>query len=156
MRAIETLTPHPRNPNTHSREQIERLAKLIEYQGFRHPIIVSKRSGFVVAGHGRLEAAKRLAMTEVPVDEQDFESDEAEYAFLVSDNAIAQWASLDLSAINLELPELGPDFDIDLLGLKDFALDPSELAIEAEGNGEKKPDDIDEIKQCPNCGHMLR
>jgi hypothetical protein len=95
-------------------------------------------------------------MTEVPVDEQDFESDEAEYAFLVSDNAIAQWASLDLSAINLELPELGPDFDIDLLGLKDFALDPSELAIEAEGNGEKKPDDIDEIKQCPNCGHMLR
>jgi hypothetical protein len=95
-------------------------------------------------------------MTEVPVDEQDFESDEAEYAFLVSDNAIAQWASLDLSAINLELPELGPDFDIDLLGLKDFTLDPSELAVEAEGDGKKKPDDIDEIKQCPNCGHMLR
>lgn len=120
---VDSLTPHPKNPNTHSTEQIQRLAEIIEYQGFRHPIIVSKRSGFIAAGHGRLAAAKLLGMREVPVDEQDFESDDAEYAFLVSDNAIAEWATLDLAAVNLEVPALGPDFDIDLLGIKDFTID---------------------------------
>lgn len=126
LAAVDSLTPNPKNPNTHSPEQIQRLAEIIDYQGFRHPIIVSKRSGFIAAGHGRLEAAKLLGMTEVPVDEQDFESDEAEYAFLVSDNAIAEWAMLDLAAVNLEVPNLGPDFDVDLLGLKDFTIDVAE------------------------------
>lgn len=123
---LDSLTPHPKNPNTHSPEQIERLAEIIAYQGFRHPIVVSKRSGFIVAGHGRLAAAERLGMREVPVDEQDFESDEAEYAFLVSDNAIAEWALLDLAAVNLEVPALGPDFDINMLGIKDFTIDAAE------------------------------
>lgn len=128
--AISALVPHKKNPNKHSEEQIERLAALIRYHGFRHPIIVSKRSGFIVAGHGRLEAARRLGMAKVPVDYQEFESDEAEYAFLVADNSIALWAELDLAAINLEVPNLGPDFDIDMLGLKDFAIDVAEKSDE--------------------------
>jgi DNA modification methylase len=123
---VQDLKPHPKNPNKHSQEQIDRLSVLIKYQGFRHPIIVSKRSGFIVAGHGRLEAAKRLKMTSVPVDFQDFPDDDAEYAFLVSDNAIASWAELDLAGINASIGDLGPDFDINLLAIKDFVLEPAE------------------------------
>lgn len=98
--------------------------KLIEYQGFRQPIIVSNRSGLVVAGHGRLEAAKKLGLAEVPVAFQDFEDDEQEYAFGISDNAIASWAELDLSGINMDLPDFGPDLNLDNLGIKDFVLEP--------------------------------
>jgi site-specific DNA-methyltransferase (adenine-specific) len=124
-----TLVPHPKNRNKHSKEQIERLAELIKYQGWRHPIIVSQLSGYVVAGHGRLSAAKLLHEPKVPVHVQEFTSQEQEYAFLVSDNAIASWAELDLSGIHADLPELQP-FDIDLLGIKDFRFEPEERADE--------------------------
>lgn len=123
---LEELKPHPKNRNAHSAEQIARLAHIIEYQGVRHPIIVSNLSGFIVAGHGRLAAAQKLELKEFPVDYQDFESEESEYAFLVSDNAVALWAELDLSGINADIGELGPDFEIDMLGIKDFTLDVSE------------------------------
>ncbi len=87
---IHKLQPHPENPHKHSGQQIERLAKLIDYQGIRHPIIVSKRSGFIVVGHGRLMALKKLNVSVVPVDYQDFENEAQEYAFIVSDNAIGK------------------------------------------------------------------
>lgn len=122
----DALKPNPKNRNKHPEDQIKRLMKLIEYQGFRQPIIVSTRSGFVVAGHGRLEAAKKLALKEVPVLYQDFASDEQEYAFGVSDNAVAAWADLDLSGINMDLSSLGPDFDLDTLGIKNFVIDVAE------------------------------
>lgn len=52
---LTELVPHPRNTNKHPEKQIEVLAKLIKNRGMRHPIIVSKRSGFIVAGHGRVD-----------------------------------------------------------------------------------------------------
>lgn len=146
MASVSSLKENPRNRNVHSPEQIERLAKVIEYQGFRHPIIVSNRSGLIAAGHGRLSAAKKLGLETVPVDYQDFDSEESEYAFLVSDNAIAAWAELDLSGINIDLSEIGP-FDIDLLGLKGFGVDPAER--------EKKPKEP-KAHECPSCGHEWR
>lgn len=112
--------------NSHSKEQIARLEKLIEFQGFRNPIIVSNRTGFVVAGHGRIEAARNMGMSLVPVMYQDFDSEAQEYAYMVSDNAIASWSELDLSAVNTEMLDLGPDFDIDMLGVKDFTIEPIE------------------------------
>lgn len=121
------LKPNPKNRNIHSKDQIDRLAEIIKYQGFRNPITVSNQSGFIVAGHGRLEAAKQLGIEAVPVIYQDFESEEQEYAAQVSDNAIASWAELDLSGINADLGDLGPDFDIDLLGIKNFFIDPPAL-----------------------------
>lgn len=123
---LKDIKLNPKNRNKHPKEQIERLAQIIDYQGFRAPLIVSNRTGLIVAGHGRYEAAKLLKLKEVPVMYQDFESEEQEYAAQVSDNAIASWAELDLSGINADLPELGPDFDLDLLGIKDFTLDLSE------------------------------
>jgi DNA modification methylase len=123
---IDTLKPHPKNRNSHPQEQIARLAKIISFQGIRSPIKVSRRSGFMTAGHGRLEAFKALKLKHVPVDYQDYESDEQEYADLQSDNAIALWAELDLSGINTDIGDLDPDFDIDLLGIKDFTLEPAD------------------------------
>lgn len=139
---ITELKAHPKNRNKHPEDQIARLARVIEYQGWRHPIIVSNLSGLIVAGHGRLAAAQKLGLEEVPVDYQDFESEEQEYAFLQSDNAIALWAEMDLSGINADIPDLGPDFDIDMLGIKNFVIDLSEVNYEPEeldgSDGEKK------------------
>jgi len=124
--AISELKPHPKNRNTHPKEQIERLAQILKYQGWRYPVKVSTRSGFITAGHGRIEAAKLNGWKEVPVSYQDYESEEQEIADLVADNAIASWSDLDLSGINADIVELGPDFDIDLLGIKDFVLEPAD------------------------------
>lgn len=59
---IEKLVGNPRNPNKHPQNQIELLAKIIKAQGWRNPTVVSKRSGFVVKGHGRLAAAQYLGL----------------------------------------------------------------------------------------------
>lgn len=120
------LKQHPKNRNKHSKEQIDRLIKIIEYQGWRYPIKVSNRSGFITSGHGRLMASLKMKLSEVPVSYQDYDSEEQEYADVQSDNAIASWAELDLSGINIDVGDLGPDFDIDLLGIKDFKIDVSE------------------------------
>lgn len=123
MVPIKQLKPHPKNRNKHPADQIDRLVKLYEYQGVRHPIIVSNLSGHIVAGHGRLAAAKKLKMETFPVVYQDFVSEEQEYAFIQSDNAVALWAELDFSAINVDITDLGPDFDVDLLGIKNFTVE---------------------------------
>lgn len=123
---IDELKPHHQNRNKHPADQIDRLAKIIQYQGIRAPIKVSRRSNLITAGHGRLEAFRRLKLKEVPVNYQDYETEEQEYADLQSDNAIASWAELDLSGINADIPNLGPDFDLDLLGIKDFVLEPAD------------------------------
>ncbi len=116
---IDSLILNPKNNNKHPKEQIERLAKIIKYQGFRNPITVSNRTGFVVAGHGRIEAAILAGLKEVPAIYQDFESDAQEYAYLTSDNAIALWAEIDKNMVLEEMTSI-PDFDLDLLGVKKF------------------------------------
>lgn len=121
-----SLVPNPKNRNKHPKEQIERLSKIIKANGWRHPIIVSKLSGQVVVGHGRLEAAKLLSEPKVPVHFQDFANETEEYQFGIADNAIASWAELDLAGINTDLPTFGPELDVDLLGIKDFELEPAD------------------------------
>jgi len=120
---VSELKHNPKNMNRHSPEQIERLAKILEYQGWRYPVKVSNQSGFITSGHGRMLAALKMGLKQVPVSFQDYDSPDQEYADVVSDNSIASWAELDLSMVNLELQNLGPDFNIDLLGIKNFKLD---------------------------------
>lgn len=126
LKSIKELKPHPKNRNQHPEDQIKRLAKILKYQGWRYPIKISSRSGFITSGHGRLEAARLNKWDKVPVNYQDYESDEQEYADVQSDNAIASWAELDLSGINADIGDLGPDFDIEMLGLKDFIVEPAD------------------------------
>ena len=94
---ISKLIPNPKNANKHPPKQIERLAKIIDFQGQRSPIVVSKRSGFITKGHGRLLAMHKLGWTEVAVDYQDYLSEALEYADMIADNEIARWALLKSS-----------------------------------------------------------
>jgi DNA modification methylase len=126
IRNLDGLKPSPYQRNTHPGEQIDRLAKIMRVSGVRHPIHLSKRTGTICYGHGRKEAALKNGWKTYPVVYQDFEDDAAEYASVQSDNAIAFWSELDLSGINSDLGNLGPDFDLDLLGIKDFVLEPAD------------------------------
>ena len=120
---ITTLVPNPENPNRHPDKQIELLAKIIANQGWRAPITVSNRSGFVVRGHGRLLAAKKLGLAEVPVDRQDYASKDEEQADLVADNRIAELAELDVAAVGELLNGFDLKFDRELTGYLDKDID---------------------------------
>lgn len=122
------LKPHPDNANSHPDDQITRLAKILQYQGWRYPVKVSKQTGFITSGHGRVLAAKEIGLKAVPVNYQDYTDEDQERADLHADNAIASWADLDLSRIDLQVPNFDPSFDIDLLGIKGFTIDASEKA----------------------------
>jgi len=121
--ALEKLVGNPRNPNTHPRAQIELLAKIIAAQGWRAPITVSRRSGFVVRGHGRLEAARLLGVDAVPVDYQDYESEAAEWADLIADNRIAELAEMDFSS----LADLLSDLSLETIDMELTGFDSKEL-----------------------------
>lgn len=144
MVSPKDLKAHPKNPNKHSQEQIERLAKIIEYQGWRYPIKVDKATGYVTSGHGRIEAAKIMGWDLVPVSYQEYKDEDQAYADVVSDNAIAEWSELDFANINNEIINFDPSFDIDLLGIKDFSLDP-----EPTKENKKKQ------SSCPHCGELI-
>jgi DNA modification methylase len=128
MVSVSELIHHPKNMNEHSEDQINRLVKLIEYQGFRNALVVQRGTNLVVAGNGRLMAAKKMGLKEVPVTYQEFDSEAQLYAYMTSDNAIASWSQLDMSKINTELLSLG-DLDIELLGLKDFEVVVPEVLV---------------------------
>lgn len=146
---LSKIKLNPKNRNKHTPEQIDQLVKLIKYQGYRAPGTISNQSGYLAAGEGRYLALKKMGVKEMPVMYQDFDSEEQEYAYGVSDNAIALQAALDLSAINIDLPDLGPDFDIDWLGLKDFSIEP----MDKEFNEKEVDENIETKKECPSCGY---
>lgn len=152
---ISSLKPFDRNRNKHTPEQIERLAYLLREHGVRAPIVVSTLADYcdtIAKGHGTVAAMKLNGWTEVPVVYQSFGSYDALYQFVQSDNAIAAWSELDLAAINIDIPELGP-FDIDLLGIKSFVVDPVEFA-EPDEKGDPTLRDT-QLVTCPNCGVQI-
>lgn len=122
-----SLIPHPRNPNTHPESQIALLARIIAHQGWRSPIVVSRRSGFIIAGHGRLQAAQLLKLSAVPVNDQDFATEADEWAHLVADNRLAELAEIDPLGLKGLLVDLGGEgFEMDLTG---FSPEPLAEAI---------------------------
>lgn len=147
--AIERVIGNPRNPNMHPSEQIALLAKIIGSQGWRAPITVSRRSGFVVRGHGRLAAAKLLGLDTVPVDFQDYESEAAEWADLIADNRIAELAEPDMPMLLDLLQELDTgDFDMELTGF-DFENLERLLTSFADADAEVEEDDVPEVPVDP-------
>lgn len=143
MVPLAELIENPKNPNVHDLSQIKRLAELFSFHGIRHPIIVSSRSGFIVAGHGRKQAAITAGMEFFPVVFQDFKDEAAEYAFVVADNAIADWATLDKAMINAEIEILGPEIPIEMLGMRDFAIEPMDKFVPDDA---KNQGDLDGAK----------
>lgn len=122
MVPLTAIKLNPKNRNKHPPEQIARLIEIITYQGFRRPVTISNRSGFLSCGEGRYLAAKEMGLKEIPAMRQDYATEEQEYADGIADNAIDKWAELDKSLILQDTLELGPDFNFDMLGMKDFML----------------------------------
>ena len=152
---IDSVVGNPRNPNKHPDEQIALLAKIIRSHGWRNPIVVSNRSGYVVKGHGRLYAAQVLNVAQVPIEYQDYASESEEYADMIADNRIAELAERDNQAIKDLLQELdNGEMDMGLTGYSDEAMErlmtqffPGETVDLAE------PDKCSgELCKCPKCG----
>ncbi len=151
---VSDLTPNPRNPNKHPDSQIELLAEIIKQTGWRAPITVSNLSGLIVKGHGRLQAAKLLGVETVPVDFQDYDTEELELADLMADNRISELSKID----NRKLLNLFEEFDT---GEVDFELSGydeefyRDLAHSFDEYEKKEDDETVEKKKiivCPDCG----
>lgn len=148
--SVSALKPHPKNNNKHTDEQVKRLARILAYQGFRSPIVVSNRSGYITKGHCTLSAARFNGWDKVPVSYQDYEDDAQEYAHMTSDNAIAEWASIDMDSVYAEVARLDIP-DVDVLGFENYAPTTFEEPEEKKAPTEKEA----ELKTCPNCGVMI-
>lgn len=143
---VAKLVPNPKNPNQHPDSQIQLLGRIIRQTGWRQPITVSKRSGFIVKGHGRLSAALLEGMKEAPVDYQNYTTEAEEYADLVADNRIAELAETD----NRLLADIFAEIDtgeipMELTGYTEDEAESLVTALsEALHNDLHEPDDIPE------------
>jgi DNA modification methylase len=136
------LIPNPKNPNKHPKSQIDALAYIIDHQGQRSPVVVSNRSGFIIKGHGRLQAIKQLGWDKVAVDYQDYDSEAQEYADMIADNKIAELAEHDDGMMIADLKGF-PEMDLNLLGMPDFKM-PDEIAPPVGD-----PDEVPDVKKSP-------
>lgn len=161
---VGSLKPHPRNPNRHPESQIALLAKVIKAQGWRAPITVSNRSGYIVRGHGRLLAAQLLGVKQVPVDRQDYASDEEELADLIADNRIAELAEMDrlsLAELLQEIEAAGLDLEIAGFTKTDMATlvaevsatDASSVSDDGAPVSSEASEQDDAAVRCPWCGY---
>jgi DNA modification methylase len=156
-RAVADLGVYERNTRTHSKKQIQQIAASVREFGFVNPIIVDE-NGEVIAGHGRLAAAKLLGLEKVPVVHLDHLSAEQKRAYRIADNRIAELAGWDepLLAIEIEsLLEIETPFEIEIIGFEtaeiDRLIDPSagpnkadpfEEVVEPQGSAVTEPDDL--------------
>lgn len=142
-RRIAELRPYPRNARTHSKKQVRQIADSIERFGFTNPVLVSD-DGEIIAGHGRVLAAKLLGMTEVPTLALSHLSDAERRAYVIADNKLALNAGWDSELLAIELQGLiDLDFDIELTGFSlaeiDLVLDEAREASVETPSG---PDDV--------------
>lgn len=129
-RPVADLIPYARNSRTHSDEQVEQIAASIQKFGFNNPVLIAS-DGTIVAGHGRLLAAKVIGLTHVPVVELAHLSDAERRAYVIADNRLAELSGWDKELLSLELRDLDAlDFDLDVIGFSDKELD--RLLIEPE------------------------
>lgn len=139
----DSLIPYALNSRTHSDQQVSQIAASIKEFGFLNPIIVDGDNG-IIAGHGRVLAAKKLGMTELPVVEASHLTKAQRKAYVIADNKLALNAGWDEKILKLEIDELkGLDFDIDILGFSD-----KELAALLSENIQGLTDE-DEVPEAP-------
>jgi DNA modification methylase len=146
--SVETLIPYAKNARTHSDEQVAQIAGSIKEFGFNNPVLVDKDNS-IIAGHGRLMAARKLGMDKVPVVQLGHMTEAQRKAYVLADNRIALNSGWDTSMLSLELQELKDNIDLSLLGFDadelDALLNPIE---ETEGltDEDAVPDVPDEPK----------
>jgi ParB-like chromosome segregation protein Spo0J len=130
---IDRLRPYDRNPRTHSDDQVVQIAASMVEFGWTNPILIDETDG-ILAGHGRLQAAKHLGLSEVPVVPLSHLSEAQKRAYILADNQLALQAGWDEQLLAEELAWLKEEsFDLDLIGFEDGELDRL-LALEAAGD----------------------
>ena len=148
-RTVDAVIPYARNARTHSDEQIAQIMASIAEFGFTNPILIGA-DGVIVAGHGRLAAAQRLGMQEVPVIALDHLSPIQRRALVIADNRIAENAGWDEDLLRVELQALKlDDFDLSLTGFDADALADLMDAGDGEDAGNTDDDAVPEVSETP-------
>lgn len=151
--AVTALVPYARNARTHSDEQISQIMASIREFGFTQPILRDE-TGLVIAGHGRLTAAQRLGLAEVPVVTARGWSEAKKRACVIADNKLALNAGWDYEMLSLELSDLQDmEFDMNLLGFSGGELN-NLLHAEWEPPGGEDLPGADESEDKPR-GHSI-
>ena len=139
------LIPYVNNSRTHSEQQVQQVASSIKEFGFTNPILIDEDSG-IIAGHGRLMAAQKLGLDEVPTITLEGLTEAQRKAYVIADNQLAMNAGWDFEALRIEVDRLSElDVDIDLLGFDDDFLNDllfdsdSESIFPDIASGEKEP-----------------
>lgn len=141
---IENLIPYAKNARTHSDAQVAQIAASIKEFGWTNPILVDGEKG-IIAGHGRLAAARKLGMSEIPVIELAHLTDTQKKALILADNKLALNAGWDNEMLAIELQELELEgFDLDLTGF-----DPDEISALKPVEGTEGLTDDDAVPETP-------
>src|SRR5687767_4996370 len=144
--SVGNLRPYAKNARTHSKKQIKQIARSIERFGFTNPVLISDENE-IIAGHGRVEAAKLLGIESVPTLRLSHLDEAQRRAYVIADNKLAQNAGWDRDVLAIELQALiDVEFDLDLTGFSlaevDILLDDakeSSPTVSAEGEDEVPP-----------------
>ncbi len=141
---VASLRPYSRNARTHSDKQIAQIAASIRTFGFNNPVLVDK-DGVIIAGHGRVAAAKSLGLETVPVIRLEHMSEAEKRAYILADNKLAEKAGWDSEVLAIELQNL-LDFDLDFdLSITGFELPEIDVLIGGLDNKPAKPDRADAV-----------
>jgi DNA modification methylase len=148
--SIETLRPYARNARMHSKRQIRQIAKSIQRFGFCNPVLVDEQ-GQIVAGHGRVAAARLLGIEQVPTVKLAHLSDVEKRAYILADNRLAEKAGWDREILAIELQALVTlDFEVELTGFETAEIDlVLEEANEAAGTPAGREDETPTYKAFP-------
>lgn len=150
---IARLIPYANNARTHSEAQVAQIAASIREFGFCNPVLIDADAG-IIAGHGRVLAARKLGLSEVPCVRLGHLSETQKRAYVIADNQLALNAGWDEDMLALELSALRiDDFDLALTGFSDRAIDDL-LGLDLGAAPSLRPasDDSDELINCPKCG----
>jgi len=152
----DELIPYARNSRTHSDEQVAQIAASIKEWGWTTPILVDETGG-IIAGHGRLLAARKLKMDQVPTIEASGWTDAQKRAYVIADNKLALNAGWDVNALKLELQEIDLEgFDLQLTGFQIGELSAMFDEPEFAPGTEQEQGKLDELSPkmitCPHCG----
>lgn len=148
MVSVEKLIPYARNARTHSDQQVSQIASSIKEFGFNNPILI-KDDFTVIAGHGRLAAATKLGLTEVPTISLSHLTPTQVKAYILADNKLALNAGWDEAMLTLEIQELELEgFDVSLVGFDTDEI--SELLSKSASEGLTDEDDVPETPLQPS------
>lgn len=146
-RSVASLIPYARNARTHSEAQVAQIAASIREWGWTNPVLIDETGG-IIAGHGRVMAARKLKIEEVPCIVATGWTDAQKRAYVLADNQLAMNAGWDVDLLKVEIGELKTEgFDVGLMGFDADWL--STLMADPGTDGLTDPDDVPEVSQFP-------